>query len=102
MNYFCNFLNILILAKQELPDSKISSDKVFDFFYSSVMETDKPKYWLQTHYRVKLLGFEFQFQHLLKFDHGQITLLSVLQFPSLKTGYNHNSILYLCLCEELK
>lgn len=35
-------------------------------------------------YGVKLPGFEFQSQHLLKFNHGKIVLLNV--FPSLKLG----------------
>ena len=50
------------------------------------------------------LGFEFQCQHLLKYSHGQTALFHFLvsQVSSLKTEYNHNSMLNLCICEESK
>lgn len=52
--------------------------------------------------QVRMLGFEFQSQHLLNFDHGQIASLnfSVPQSPPFKTGYSRSSILRLCMCEE--
>ena len=61
---------------------------------------------IKTHCSVinRSLGFEFQGQCLLNYVHGQTALLHFLlsQVPSLKTEYNHNSILNLYICEESK